>query len=131
MKRAFLILIVYAGNSWGTVDMLTPPQVFAMQKLRQYCLACHGLGKLRFIYSENPVELWNYIQNERSPKSQALWVDEIYRVLSWPSNSAPPFDQMMTADRDWMPKGKKRLDLSTDQEDGYFARQAIVDVLHP
>mgnify|MGYP001006421172 CR=1 FL=1 len=143
MKRLFaLLLLPVTLLSFGSTaghqqhsqtlsdDLLTPPQMFAMQKLRQYCTACHGLGKLRFIYSDDNVSLWKDIHTLRSPKSQNLWVDEILKVLDWPSNSAPPFDQMIQSpDKDWMPKGKKRLDLASDQDEGYYARQAILDVL--
>lgn len=129
MIRFFFLLSTLA-STLPAADLLTPPQVLAMQKLRQYCAACHGLGGLRFIHTESNEQLWVDIHTERSPKSQALWIDEIRKVLDWPSDSAPPVDHPMSSpEKDWMPKGKKRLDLAAETIDGYPTRRFLLDTL--
>lgn len=100
-------------------------------KLRQYCNACHGLGdELRFIFSDNDEDTWNFIFTNTSPKSGKRWAEMIIKVLDWPSDTPPPFDQMMNPpDDDWMPKGQKRLQLAEDIVGTYPARKLMLNSL--
>ena len=103
---------------------------FVGQTLRKYCKACHGLGKLRFIHSENDNELWDYILNNRAPNSGDYWYRSIQEVLDWPSDDAPPFNQMMLPpNQDWMPKGIKRLQLARDEPGNISTRKRVLSIL--
>ena len=110
-------------------DSLTPSQTFTCVKLRQYCQACHGLGELRFIYSENNEDLWKEISYGISPKSKMVWKRKIYEVLNWPSDAPPSFQEPMSAGSDWMPKGIKRLDLANDKTNGTSTRRIMLETL--
>lgn len=103
---------------------------WSVGKLRSYCAACHALGELRFIRSDDDREVWKYLFENRAPHSGKLWADGIREVLDWPTDKAPPFDQMLHApDRDWMPKGQKRLRLASDVENGKSSRQRLLQEL--
>ena len=103
---------------------------FAARKLRQHCRACHGLGEMRFIFSDNDQENWEYLFNNRAPKSGKIWAVAIVEVLSWPSDSPPPFNQMLNPpDKDWMPKGSKRLKFASDTWNGESVRKLIIEDL--
>lgn len=111
-------------------DPLPPEPALAVQKLRTHCKACHGLGELRFLPSENDAETWRFILTERSPRSQKIWAEVIREVLDWPTDEPPPFDQMMVPpDRDWMPKGYKRIAFSQDSVETELTRRFLLRVL--
>lgn len=110
-------------------EPLTPSQALTCSKLRQYCQACHALGELRFIYSDNNEELWREISYGISPKSKMIWKRKIYEVLNWPTDAPPSFQEPMSASGDWMPKGIKRLDLANDKTDGTFTRRIMLETL--
>jgi hypothetical protein len=100
-------------------------------KLREHCRSCHGLGSQRFIYDESDMALWVRLYTLSAPVSGELWAERIARVLDWPTDAPPPFDQFMEPpDRDWMPKGAGRLHLATDtiegQVEGLLVRHLIV-----
>lgn len=119
-----LLSMVSSATPWETSVPVT------CAKLRQYCQACHGLGDLRFIHSENDGELWEYIFQNNSPKTGKRWAERILAVLDWPSNSPPPADQLMSPpDSDWMPKGFKRLKLAEDHIEGVAARRIMIETL--
>lgn len=103
-------------------------QKFAMIKLRTHCTACHGVGDLRFIYSDDDKEFWDYIHTQKAPRSKKLWSEAIREVLTWPSDAPPDFDKPLdpTTGRDWMPKGFKRLELAEDHVGDLSARQFIL-----
>lgn len=118
-------------------DFAAPPfdakaQV-TVAKLRQYCAACHAVGSIRFIRSEDDAEVWQYIYMNRAPNSQKIWAQNIIDVLSWPGDVPPPFDQPMDPgnNRDWMPKGAKRLSLAQDAVDGQATRKLMLEALKP
>ncbi len=99
---------------------------YTVGKLRTYCAACHALGELRFIHSDDDEEVWDYLFQAQAPNSKKIWAQAILEVLDWPSDAAPPFNQMMKPpDQDWMPKGKKRLNLAADSVDGIAARRKM------
>ncbi len=98
---------------------ITAAQSLAMQELRQHCEACHGLGDLRFINSDDDQEMWDYILSTNVPNTNKLWIKAMIPVLSWPSDEPPPFDQYMdpATKSDWMPRGYKRIPFATDTVD--------------
>jgi hypothetical protein len=100
----------------------------AIQKMRTYCGACHAVGDLRFIRSDDDAEVWAYLFANRAPNSRKIWAQNIVEVLSWPRDVPPPFDQPMDPgnNRDWMPKGAKRLTFAEDQVGGEATRQLIL-----
>lgn len=126
-------------NTWFFLMAVAAPLVFAKRDrvnkevalgaIRKYCKACHAVDELRFIRSEDNEELWKTIWTEKSPKSGKIWAERIIAVLEWPNGATPPFDQPISADADWMPKGYKRLLLAEDQTEGIPTRKMIVDTL--
>jgi len=103
---------------------------FTVGRLRTHCAACHAVGELRFLHSDDDEEVWENLFREKAPHSQKIWAQAILEVLDWPTDAPPPFNQMMKPpDRDWMPKGKKRLNLATDTVDGVSARRKMRDDL--
>ena len=105
-------------------------QIFTIQKLRTYCNACHGLGNLRFIRSDDDTEVWDYLFKNKAPTSGKWWSDAIIEVLNWPSDSPPPFDQMLNPpNKDWMPRGYKRILFSQDVVGSVSSRGIVVEAL--
>ena len=105
-------------------------QMAVVGKLRTHCQACHAIGNLRFIYSSDNAVVWNDLFSKRAPGTNKLWAEGIIEVLSWPTDQAPPHDQMMDPPRrDWMPKGAKRNDLANDLMEGRPARQVMIEQL--
>lgn len=115
-----------SGTALAGVDPL-----LAAAKLRQYCKACHAVGALKFIQSDDDREMWNSLFANRAPKSGKVWAQGIAEVLQWPAETAPPFDQIMdpSGNRDWMPKGAKRLDFATDFIGATSVRRLILQAL--
>lgn len=103
----------------------------AVDKLRTYCAACHGLGPLRFISSDNNQNVWDDLYTEHAPGSHEIWAEGIATVLDWPSESPPPFDHPMdpTTGHDWMPKGELRLRLANDRTEGTTTRRFLYSML--
>lgn len=98
--------------------------------LRKYCGACHAVGALRFIHSENDDELWSYILTHEVPETRKLWAQRIYETLNWPSDSPPPFGQLMEPPlHDWMPKGVKRLEFASDKTGSIQTRRIILETI--
>lgn len=129
------LILAWSGTQAQPID--TPPfdakaQV-AIAKMRQFCAACHAVGNVRFIRSEDDHEVWQYIHLNRAPTSQKLWVEGMIEVLSWPSDVPPPFDQPMDPrhNRDWMPKGAKRLSMAGDTVEGIATRKVLLEALKP
>lgn len=111
------------------VGVQAGPETFAVQKLRTYCAACHALGGLRFIYSDDDSEVWSYLFTGQAPISKKLWSEAIQEVLSWPSDDPPPFNEPISPTKDWMPKGEKRLRMAEDHENGTSIRLEILRAL--
>ena len=109
--------------------VLSPEEILTAEKLRTYCRACHGLEKLRFIYSDDDEELWQYIREQVAPNSGKLWVDAIYEVLNWPTDEPPPFSQKIKPNKDWMPKGSKRLRFADDYTEDTSSRHLMLEAL--
>lgn len=131
------LAMALAWSSAKAQDFAAPPfdakaQV-TVSKLRQFCAACHAVGSIRFIRSEDDNEVWQYIYMNRAPNSQKIWAQNIIDVLSWPSDVPPPFDQPMDPgnNRDWMPKGAKRLSLASDSVDAQATRKLMLEALKP
>ena len=124
------LLVSWQGPARAADDDAGP--AFVAAKLRTHCAACHAVGRMRFIWSDDDLEVWNYILANRAPISGKLWGNAIIEVLSWPTDNAPPFDQLMdpSGNRDWMPKGVKRLDLAADRDNGRQVRHMIIETLH-
>lgn len=120
MNKVTLFLFFVSQFALGAVDKVT-----TLASLRKYCKACHAVDTLRFIHTEDDEELWRTLFNEKSPKSGKLWVERIITVLDWPNGVTPPFDQPISADSDWMPKGYKRTLLSEDMG----KRETILETL--
>lgn len=109
---------------------LPAPQDTTVRALNEYCRACHGLGEMRFIYGEDPGEIWNYIFNNKAPISKKLWSEAIYEVLNYPTDTPPDFEDMLDGPaRDWMPKGAKRLHMANDIVDGVPVRETILKTI--
>lgn len=100
-------------------------------KLREYCKACHGIGSMRFIWTESDEDLWAYIFVNNAPNRNRLWAESIYEVLNWPSTRPPASFPVMDPPngRDWMPKGSKRLSFADDTVDSTLVRQIILESL--
>ncbi len=125
-----LIFVMVAAVAVGDSHYpLNASEQLAVEKIRTYCQACHGVGELRFIYSEVDEEVWDYIHSQPSPKSKKLWATAIAEVLNWPSESAPPFSKPISPDQDWMPKGIKRLQMADDYVGGVSSRRIILENL--
>lgn len=99
------------------------------QGLNKYCRSCHGVGRLRFFFTESPKEFFESIKAEQSPKSQSLWVDAMIDVLSWPTELTPSFESQRSPSGDWMPIGAKRNHITEDMIEGVPARQYILQYL--
>lgn len=113
--------LVFLSAAFARADV-----AYTVGKLRTYCAACHALGDLRFINSDDDQAVWEYLFHNKSPQSKRLWSEAILDVLDWPSDAAPPFNQMKKPpSEDWMPKGKKRVYLAADSESGVTARRRI------
>ena len=128
--RIFMILTVLTALGASTIARASDVD-WTVNKLRTYCAACHALGSVRFIYSDKNEDVWNYISAQKAPRSQKIWKDAIVEVLNWPTNSPPPPSPLMDPanNRDWMPKGSKRIDLANDQEGGTSIRRRIISEL--
>lgn len=127
-----VIFLALAGPALGRCHdtEITAEQALAVQKLRTHCKACHALGELRFLPSEDDSVTWDFVLHERSPRSGKLWVEAIREVLDWPTDDPPPFDQLMAPpDRDWMPKGYKRIVFARDVVEGEPTRRFLLRVL--
>ncbi len=128
---------VLAWSRAEAQDVSAPPfdakAQITVSKLRQFCAACHAVGSLRFIRSEDDNEVWQYIYLNQAPNSRKLWAQNIIDVLNWPSDAPPPFDQPMDPgnNRDWMPKGAKRLSLASDTASGQPTRMLMLEALKP
>ena len=125
MNRVMVLLALALSLSGQAADV-----TFTVRKLRTYCAACHALGELRFIRSEDDREVWDFLFHNRAPNSKKLWAEGISEVLGWPTEAPPAFNQMMKPpDLDWMPKGKKRLTLASDLDGGVSTRRRILEDL--
>lgn len=127
MAMIFVGITIFHPFAQATSLPINKP--LTLQKLRQYCQACHAVEELRFIPSDNNEQMWWTIFNERSPKSGKLWVEAILKVLDWPNDTMPPFQSPISPGNDWMPKGKKRIDLAKDHVDGIAVRKIILETL--
>lgn len=123
---SLLLAIGLSGTARAGADPL-----FAAAKLREYCKACHAVGTMKFIQSDDDRVLWDGLFADRAPRSGKIWADAIAEVLAWPSDAAPPFDTTMDppSNRDWMPKGAKRLDLAADTFGGIASRRLILQAI--
>ena len=110
-------------------EAATPEQMQATALLRQYCQACHAVGDRRFINDDDDAAVWDFIQTASPPKSAVTWREAIIKVLTWPSDKPPPFGAPMEPNRDWMPKGGKRLDFAAALCEGQSARTFILEHL--
>lgn len=136
----FLFLITGCGESPPSSSVASASlrltgdmdaRAVTMTKIRTHCNSCHGVGPLRFIYSSNDEEVWSYIKDTIVPNSDKRWVEAIIDVLSWPTDAAPRFDvwRLPSENKDWMPKGVKRLQLAEDMTDGISTRRIMLQVL--
>lgn len=128
----FLLLVFYLNMVAESNPALavTDSQIQAAAFLRQYCQACHAVGEKRFITSDDDAAVWTFIGSNRLPKNPAkTWAEEIAKVLSWPTDDPPPFDKPMEPNRDWMPKGGKRLQFANGMMNGQSVRRVILDQL--
>ncbi len=108
---------------------LDADQAFTISRLRTHCNACHGLGKLRFLWSADDQEVWNYLFTRPAPLAKKLWATAIYEVLDWPGDKMPDFEVPIHPGKDWMPKGVKRMDLAADNYDGKSSRVRVLQTL--
>ncbi len=132
-RRASALLIAFV-SFWGAearAEGYTADPLYAAAKLRHYCKACHAVGTMKFITTEDDRELWASLFTERAPRTGKLWAEGIVEVLAWPSDAPPPFDSVMDppSNRDWMPKGQKRLELAAERDGTTVVRRSIVDAL--
>ncbi len=120
-------------------ETLNADEQATVQALRTNCQACHAVGNLRFIYSSDDGQVWNYILTTDVPGETQTWAQAMVPVLSWPTDSAPPFNAVMdpTDGKDWMPQGYQRIPFSTDtigsgytDEPGTLTRHLILDTLN-
>ena len=134
MFRLLYLTLVLSLPSYADTGVIYPPlnlnQKFTVMKLRTYCNACHGVGELRFFFSDDDDEVWNYLKTQTAPKSKKIWAQAIKEVLSWPSETPPDFSATIAAGKDWMPKGYKRLQMAKDSVNGQTARAFILSTLN-
>jgi hypothetical protein len=123
---AALIALHLGATAFAGADPLA-----AAAKLREYCRACHAVGTMKFIQSDDDRVLWDSLFVNTAPHTGKTWAQGIVEVLSWPSDTPPPFDRVMDppTNRDWMPRGAKRLDLAADVLDGTPVRKMILDAI--
>jgi hypothetical protein len=128
---AGLAVLMWSSGAASAASEPGAADLVAAAKLRAYCKACHAVGELRFIQSDDDAALWTSLFTERSTRSGTVWAAAISAVLSWPSDAPPPFDPIMdpSANRDWMPRGAKRLDFAADTVDGTPVRRLILERL--
>lgn len=134
MYRLLLFVAMLGNLTFAASRDYYPPinlnQKFAVMKLRTYCNACHGVGELRFIHSDEDESVWNYIKTQTAPRSKKLWAEAIKDVLRWPSDAAPSFEQPMDpSGKDWMPRGYKRLEFAQDSVGSQSTRNFILSTL--
>lgn len=100
----------------------------SVEKLRTFCKSCHATGALRFIWSEDDDEVWHYLAENRAPNSNLTWAAAIVDVLSWPSEAPPSLETVRDPEnnRDWMPRGRKRLLFADDKVDGETTRRIVI-----
>lgn len=128
--RLFLVVLVGgAALSTAHASGATELERAAVQKLRTHCNACHGLGKLRFLWSQDDDAVWHYLLTAQAPVSRKIWAEGIIEVLDWPGGKMPAFDTTLPSGKDWMPKGIKRVDLATDRLNGRDAREEVLALL--
>lgn len=125
MRTSLLMLLLFASGALARPVNFYQDQV--VQKLRTFCTACHGLGELRFLHSDDNADVWEYINTQKAPRSQKLWTSAIREVLTWPSSQPPTMPISPT--KDWMPKGYKRLELADDEIGELSTREFILSVL--
>lgn len=124
--RVRLALVLLAAVKIGAAADVS----WSVGKLRSYCAGCHAIGEVRFIRSDDDNEVWKFLFENRAPKSGKIWAEGIREALNWPTDKAPPVDQMLQPpDRDWMPKGVKRTRLAADVENGTSARKRLIQEL--
>lgn len=131
LRNVMRLSVVMAGACLSSArsEAITQDQMQAVVLLRQYCQACHAVGDKRFMSDDDDGVVWNFIQTTKPPKGTVTWRDAIIKVLSWPSNKPPPFGETMEPNRDWMPKGGKRLEFSSATYEGQPVRLFILDHL--
>jgi len=123
-------LLSVSSEAFAQDSEVTDRVTVTAAKLRTFCQACHGIGELRFFRGETDAEMFRFIVSEKAPRSGKLWIDSIIEVLSWPGSRMPAFDEfMIPPDRDWMPKGARRIDLARDSVDGIPTREVILETL--
>ena len=115
----------------STLASLSDAELLTASKLRTFCASCHGLGPLRFIYSGSDAELWNYITHTNAPHSTKVWADVIFDAINWPHDSPPAVGDLRdpAQNRDWMPKGFKRVQFSEDITDDQSTRRLMLQTI--
>ena len=132
-RRGSLASFLVAASLATTARAGGPPlgaerEVLA-QKLIQFCRPCHGIGKRRFLRSEDPAEIWTTITTELVPDTKTLWREAMITALSWPDATPPAPGTGYAPGKEWMPKGALRGDLASDTVPGEATRSFLVRVL--
>ena len=129
LTRVSLNIIVLSMSQIFVTPCLAQNSEHPGSVLIAYCQACHGIGKLRFIYSKNPAEVWTYIQTKSPQGSTRLWSEEIRDALSWPDDKPPPAGSLREPGKEWMPKGSRRQDIHADRLGDVSAREFLLERL--
>jgi hypothetical protein len=115
-----------AGAEAGPRAAIDPmDRALTSAKLRQYCVACHGIGELRFIPSNSDDALWDYIFLQYPPGGTRVWAERIVELLDWPSDIAPS----VLDEPQWMPKGAKRAAFAADSTNGVKTRRLMLSTI--
>lgn len=107
---------------------MTDEQFITIKALDENCRACHGLGDIRFIYSDSHRVNWEYLKVAMFD-SKKTWLEVVYDVLDWPTDEAPEFDSKRRGSKQWMPIGAKRLHLADEMVDGKSLRKTMLETI--
>jgi hypothetical protein len=95
--------------------------------ITKYCQACHAVGDIRFINSEDPEIVWEDIFVVMGPY-KVPWATVIYDRLNWPVDDPEKLFKPAHGS-DWMPLGSKRYDIVDQKINGESARKYLLAAL--
>jgi hypothetical protein len=131
LALATLLAAAAPTGAAGRGGPLSPEESLAAEALLHYCRACHGVGALRFIRSNELDVVWQTVQTETVPGSPTLWRDAIAAALDWPQDSPPAPGTQRLPGKEWMPKGVMREAIAHDVLGEETARVFLLRMLRP
>ena len=102
---------------------------FLGESIHTYCHACHGVGPHRFVISDDPGEIAEYVKMTLNPREDEIWLTSIVKSLMWPADEIPDPSAERLPNKKYMPLGKKRYDLHRAQtEDSQSIRMRMIEI---